>query len=85
MLGHPVQFSYCRSPGGPLPCRRIFDCWWETFDVESFVRAHYSGEEIETILAPRTDKMTSIVELIERARQAAAEADDGEAAAEAEN
>ena len=71
MLGHPIEFSYCRSPGSPLPCRKVFDCWWETFDVESFVRAHYSEKEIEKVLAPRKDKMSSIVELIQQARRAA--------------
>ena len=76
MLGHPIEFSYCRSPGSPLPCRKVFDCWWETFDVESFIRAHYSPGQIEGILAPRKDKITSIVELIEQARKAAENNDD---------
>jgi len=65
-----VAFSYCRAPGRELPCARIGDCWWETFDVEAFVRAHYSAEQIEQILASPPDKMNSIMELIERARKA---------------
>jgi hypothetical protein len=68
-LGHDVPFSYCRAPAAPLPCRRILDCWWETFDVEAFVRTHFSEDQIRTILAPRPDKVATIVELIERARQ----------------
>ena len=70
MLGHDVPFSYCRAPGRELPCCRIGDCWWETFDVETFVRAHYSEEQIREILAPPRDKVVSIAELIERARKA---------------
>jgi len=73
MLGHDVPFSYCRAPGAELPCRRIFDCWFETFDVEGFIRAHYSEADIRRILAPRQDKTASIVELIERARKSAGE------------
>ncbi len=72
-LGHPVPFSYCRKPGRDLPCRRIFDCWWETFDVEGFVRAHWTEEEIARILAPPKDKVSTLVELIEQARRRAAE------------
>lgn len=70
MLGHEVAFSYCRAPASKLPCRRIFDCWWETFDVEGFMRRHYGEDDIEKVLAPRKDKMLSIVELIEKARKA---------------
>jgi len=68
LLGHHLHFKYCRAPASPLPCRRILDCWWRTFDVESFLRAHLSHEEIQELLAPRKDKMTSIVELIQKAR-----------------
>jgi hypothetical protein len=71
MLGHDVPFSYCRAPGRELPCGRIGDCWWQTFDVEAFVRAHYGEEEIRQILAPPRNKTVSIAELIERARKAA--------------
>lgn len=69
-LGHDVPFAYCRAPAAPLPCRRILDCWWETFDVEAFVRGHFSEDQIRAILAPRPDKVATIVELIEQARKA---------------
>ena len=70
MLGHDVPFSYCRAPGRQLPCSRIFDCWWQTFDVEGFIRSHFSEAEIRQITAPRSEKIPTIVELIERARRA---------------
>jgi len=70
MLGHEVAFSYCRQPAAELPCRKVFDCWWETFDVEAFVRDHFSADQIERMTQPRQDKMVSLVELIERAQQA---------------
>jgi len=71
VLGHDVAFSYCRAPGSNLPCRRIFDCWWETFDIEGFVRRHYDDADIEKILAPKDHKMVTLVELIEKAKQRA--------------
>ena len=70
MLGHDVSFSYCRQPAADLPCRRVLDCWWETFDVEAFLRAHLDEQTLQRMLAPRQDKMTSLVELIQRAREA---------------
>ena len=33
MLGHPVEFSYCRTTGSDSLCRKILDCWWEEFLV----------------------------------------------------
>jgi hypothetical protein len=68
-LGHEVEFSYCRAPGAPLPCGRIFDCWWEQFDVRAFIEAHYNPQQVAQILAPRQPKIVTLVELIEQAKQ----------------
>ena len=70
MLGHDVPFSYCRAPARDLPCRRIFDCWWETFDVRAFLERHFSEDDVARILAPPKDKAATLIELIERARKA---------------
>jgi hypothetical protein len=68
MLGHSVPFRYCRGVADGLPCRKILDCWFECFDVAAFVKEHYTAEQIESVLAPPKPKMTSLVELIERAK-----------------
>ena len=68
MLGHDVHFGYCRAPGRELPCGKVFDCWWELFDVEAFVRAHYSQEDIARVLGPRQDKVATLVDLIRKAQ-----------------
>ena len=68
MLGHHVAFIYCRSGASSQPCRKIFDCWFQTFDIEQFMKAHFTDEQIRAILAPSKDKMTSIIELIEQAK-----------------
>ena len=69
MLGHEVTFSYCRAPGAALPCRKILDCWWQTFDVDTFLHSHFTDEQIQQALAPPKDKAVSIVELIQQARR----------------
>lgn len=70
MLGHDVSFAYCRTPGRDLPCAKVGDCWWETFDVEGFIRTHFTPDEVAQILAPPPDKAATIVDLIAKARQA---------------
>ncbi len=69
-LGHDLTFAYCRAPGRALPCGKVFDCWWEAFDVEGWARAHFTGDEIARILAPPPPKTATLVELIERAKRA---------------
>ena len=69
MLGHEVHFSYCRQGSNNLPCRKILDCWFEQFDVEQFIRQHYTAEQIQQIVAPSKPKLTSIVELIQQAQK----------------
>ena len=65
MLGHQVRFAYCRKPASDQPCRRIFDCWWEIFDVVSYMKERLSKEQFETLAArkPRP-KVLSIVEMV---------------------
>jgi len=68
MLGHTVAFNYCRSINSGSPCRKIFDCWFESFPVEEFMNSHYSKQEIEKIIAPPKEKILSLLELIEQAK-----------------
>jgi hypothetical protein len=69
MLGHEVQFSYCRTTGGSSPCRKIFDCWWQTFDITKFMEECYTKEQLAEITSPPKPKMLSLFELIEQAKQ----------------
>ena len=69
MLGHEVPFAYCRNPGRDIPCRKILDCWWQTFDVVGFLREHHTEDQIRQILTPSQDKRVSLVELIQRAQK----------------
>jgi hypothetical protein len=76
MLGHEIQFKYCRSVNDGMPCRRIADCWHTRFDVPTWLREHYSPEQIDRITAPPPAKVASILELIERAKAAQAGANE---------
>ncbi len=67
-LGHEVAFAYCRRPARDLPCPRIADCWWETFDVPAFLREHYTAEQLAETFAPPKPKAASLIELIQQAR-----------------
>ena len=70
LLGHPVPFSYCRQLPEGRPCRLIADCWHDRFDVMAYLQSRYTPEEIASFLARPQPKLTSIVELIEKARKA---------------
>jgi hypothetical protein len=68
MLGHELTFSYCRSPGDTVPCRKIIQCWWEMFDVEAYMAEHFNQETIKTINQPAKDKMATLYDLIQQAK-----------------
>lgn len=69
LLGHKLNFSYCREPGKSIPCHKIYDCWWESFDINGFIENHYSQNTIEKIVEPPKPKYSSLLELIEQAKQ----------------
>ena len=69
MLGHEITFAYCRTPGGNIPCRKIFDCWWETFPVSEFMKQYYDAATLEKIVAPPQPKAASLLDLIAQAQQ----------------
>ncbi|HRZ25974.1 MAG TPA: hypothetical protein P5346_03630 [Spirochaetota bacterium] len=68
-LGHYVTFKYCRSMDGGNPCRGVFDCAFEKIPVREYMAEHYSDEEIAAILSPPASKISSIIDLIERAKK----------------
>lgn len=67
-LGHEITFGYCRRENFGRPCRLILDCWWQRFDVRSFLYAHLPPEVMQqfehTALAPPPAKIVSLLALI---------------------
>jgi hypothetical protein len=71
MLGGPVPFGYCRTCGQEgLPCWKILDCWWQTFDIAAHLQATLTEAQYRRLLAARPKpKLTTLVELIAQARK----------------
>jgi len=69
MLGHLVPFTYCMKPASPVPCRRIMDCWHERIDIVAYLQEVLTPEELDALLAPPKQKVSHLVELIEKARK----------------
>jgi len=73
-LESKITFRYCLISGeDDNPCWKIFDCWWEQFDVASYLKAHLPAEVfeklVETAAVQPKNKLTSIVEIAEQAKQ----------------
>lgn len=73
-LGHPIPFSYCMQAGmseagAARPCNKIIDCWWETFDIESFLKDTLTEAEYAALLhkEPGNRRAASLFDAIERA------------------
>jgi hypothetical protein len=67
-----VTFGYCRQETGGKPCRLVLDCWWEHFEVRSFLRAHLPEETVAEVeragASPPPPKILSLVEMIQQAK-----------------
>jgi hypothetical protein len=68
-LGHSLSFTYCREEHEGKPCARIVTCWHNLFPVEHWLARHFTKEEIQYIDEPPTAKLSSIVEMIEKAKK----------------
>ena len=69
MLGHAVNFSYCRTMVRGVPCGKIMDCWYETLPIQTYMNEHYTDDQIRNIVKPPESKMTTLLELIEQAKK----------------
>ena len=72
-LGGDVAFGYCKVCGEEkMPCFKVFDCWWERFDVVAHMQACLSPEAFNALSASRPQpKVTSLVDLIRQAQERA--------------
>jgi len=80
MLGGMIPFQYCMTAGeGNLPCRKTIDCWWEYFNVEAYLDNNLDEEKLEAFYkttGPPKAKMSSLLELIQQAKQRVDQTDD---------
>jgi len=69
-LGGSVAFHYCRLCGDDdLPCWKIFDCWWELFEITTYLKKNLAEDQFNKLTATKPKpKIRSLVELIEEAQ-----------------
>ncbi|MDM8523959.1 hypothetical protein QUF80_11380 [Desulfococcaceae bacterium HSG8] len=70
-LGSPVSFQYCTTCGDEeQPCFKVFDCWWEDFDVVAYLKDKLPENQFNALAASKPKpKVLSLVELIEQAKK----------------
>ena len=70
-LGGTVNFGYCRNCGDNEPvCYKVFDCWWESFDVHLYFKNNLDEQRFNNLLkAKPKPKPTSLIELIQKAKR----------------
>ena len=67
-LGGEVPFYHCRRVNQGLPCHRIVVCWADRIDIGTFLRAHYTPEEIERMSKPPASRLGVMLETLDRVR-----------------
>ena len=35
------------------PCWKVFDCWWETFDIVTYMKASLTADQFESLMQTR--------------------------------
>lgn len=70
-LGGLVSFQYCRLfAGDRLPCWKVFECWWEHFDVSAYFKETLSEADFKKLVDTKPKpKIHSLIELIEKAKK----------------
>jgi hypothetical protein len=69
-LGCPVLWGYCRREAGGRPCFKIFDCWWEIFDVQNYLRGDMDDSEFQRLCAARPPaKIAGLLELVDQVKK----------------
>lgn len=74
-LGGEVAFAYCKVCGETqAPCFKIFDCWWERFDVVAHLRSCLSPDAFDALSTCHPQpKVASLVDLIRQAQERTAQ------------
>ena len=74
-LGGEVAFGYCTVCGEQkAPCFKVFDCWWERFDVVAHMKAGLPPETFDALFACRPQpKVANLLDLIRQAQERAAQ------------
>ncbi len=69
-LGGLVSFRYCLTCGEDgEACFKIFDCWWEKFDVVSYLKENLPPDQFARLENKQPKpKIQSILEIMEKVK-----------------
>jgi hypothetical protein len=64
-LGMLIEFPYCTAVNNGLPCRNIIGCWKTRTDILSFLREHFTDDQLKKVFStlPKT-KIERIIDII---------------------
>jgi hypothetical protein len=68
VLGHHLNFGYCRILKEGLPCSKIRFCWDGRLPVNEFLERNFTQAELDKIFELPKNKVTTLLTLIERAQ-----------------
>ena len=70
-LGGPISFSYClQCDEDETPCWKIIECWWEIFDVSTYLENILPVEKLNRVILKKPKpKIESLVEMIQKAQK----------------
>jgi len=66
LLGHQIQFSYCRQSESGKPCSRILRCWSDSSPIQSYITEFFGSDEMQRLTNSSKNKICTIVELINK-------------------
>lgn len=69
ILGHQVQFSYCRQCEVGKPCPRILSCWSDSLPIHTYISTVFGAEEMKRLTTPPPNKVYTIVDLINKIKR----------------
>ena len=67
-LGHHLHFNYCRAEKDGTPCSKIYDCWFEKFDIQSYMQQNFAEIDRARQAATAPNKMFILLDLIKKAQ-----------------
>jgi hypothetical protein len=69
MLGHHLEFVYCRKTANGTPCSRMADCWYEYIPIVEYINEHFTDEQKEMMTHKPPAKMNTLLDLIAKAKE----------------
>ena len=68
-LGHHLTFKYCRGENAGYACQKILKCWSQVNSMRDIVTEKISQNELKLAPSPPQAKITSLIALIEKAKE----------------